>query len=45
MLRLTGCSYISRFDLVNWKALVEHPCELEIDQKVHISFSLLITVL
>uniref|UniRef100_A0A804R285 SLH domain-containing protein n=1 Tax=Zea mays TaxID=4577 RepID=A0A804R285_MAIZE len=26
-------SYLSRFDLVNWKVLVEHPCALEIDQK------------
>ncbi|KAL6604807.1 hypothetical protein ACP70R_042751 [Stipagrostis hirtigluma subsp. patula] len=26
--------YISRFDLVNWKVLVEHPCALEIDQKM-----------
>lgn len=27
-------SYLSRFDLVNWKVLVEHPCALEIDQKM-----------
>lgn len=27
-------SYISRFDLVNWKVLVEHPHALEIDQKI-----------
>ncbi|KAL6592659.1 hypothetical protein ACP70R_049334 [Stipagrostis hirtigluma subsp. patula] len=26
--------YLSRFDLVNWKVLVEHPCALEIDQKM-----------
>ncbi|XP_062232960.1 uncharacterized protein LOC133930340 [Phragmites australis] len=27
-------SYLSRFDLVNWKVLVEHPCTLQIDQKM-----------
>ncbi|RLN11320.1 hypothetical protein C2845_PM09G00620 [Panicum miliaceum] len=27
-------SYLSRFDLVNWKVLVEHPCALGIDQKM-----------
>ncbi|KAJ1259358.1 hypothetical protein BS78_10G148200 [Paspalum vaginatum] len=27
-------SYISRFDLLNWKVLVEHPRALEIDQKM-----------
>ncbi|TVU11363.1 hypothetical protein EJB05_44946 [Eragrostis curvula] len=27
-------SYLSRFDLVNWKVLLEHPCALEIDQKM-----------
>ncbi|KAG2603786.1 uncharacterized protein LOC120669611 isoform X2 [Panicum virgatum] len=27
-------SYLSRFDLVNWKLLVEHPRALEIDQKM-----------
>uniref|UniRef100_A0A0A9DM14 SLH domain-containing protein n=1 Tax=Arundo donax TaxID=35708 RepID=A0A0A9DM14_ARUDO len=26
-------SYLSRFDLINWKVLVEHPETLEIDQK------------
>jgi hypothetical protein len=35
-------SYLSRFDLVNWKALVEHPFATELDQKVHISFVLMI---
>lgn len=37
-----GFSYLSRFDLVNWKALVEHPFATELDQKVHISFVLMI---
>ncbi|EEC80674.1 hypothetical protein OsI_23089 [Oryza sativa Indica Group] len=27
-------SYLSRFDLVNWKALVEHPFATELDQKM-----------
>ncbi|KAF0901369.1 hypothetical protein E2562_000252 [Oryza meyeriana var. granulata] len=27
-------SYLSRFDLVNWKALVEHPFATEVDQKM-----------
>uniref|UniRef100_A0A0D9WPY7 SLH domain-containing protein n=1 Tax=Leersia perrieri TaxID=77586 RepID=A0A0D9WPY7_9ORYZ len=27
-------SYLSRFDLVNWKALVEHPFPTEVDQKM-----------
>jgi hypothetical protein len=36
----SGCSYLSRFDLVNWKVLVEYPFASELDQKVHIPFDL-----
>lgn len=36
-----GRSYISRFDLINWKVLVEHPRALGMDQKVHMSLILL----